>query len=320
MNTQDPHDALFKVTFTILEVMEEFIEKFLPTHLVKHLDLNTLQMSVTEHVDNDLRKHFSDIIYRCFTKNEKLIEIVLLLEHKSYVPEYPHIQPLRYLVNSYDEQTKRVKGEALKKPILTIPIILYHGKNKWLKKDFATYFDLPHEDFRNFIPSFDYLLIDLAKYDDGFIEALETGYLATTFLLFKHYYESDYLESNVRKIFINIDRYKDAKSGINFFHAALFYYGEITNFEKPKYRKIIKKLPKFMETPALSTWGLARRDGKLEGKIEGKIEGRREEKQEITLKCFRHFPDWTDKEVADFVELPIATVKKLRKKYLNEQA
>lgn len=66
-----------------------------------------------------------------------------------------------------------------------------------------------------------------------------------------------------------------------------------------------------MEAQAFSTWDIARTEGKLEGKQEGKIE----EKEEIAIKFFRKFPDWSNQAIAEFVGLPIKDIERLRNNF-----
>lgn len=310
MKLNNPHDTLVKVTLGIAEAAIEFMETFLPGETVKFLDLNTLNMSSTETTDENFNPYFSDLNFYCLSKNGKKVRIALLVEHKSYLPDYPHIQPLSYIANGWNNQTKRTKKAKPQKPDLTIPVILYHGRRKWKQLSFEEYFDLPDQSFKRYIPSYEYVLVDLWECSDRQIENLKTGYLITTLLLLKHYLETDYLEINIRKIFIRLDRRMDAQSGFNFFKMALLYYGEVTKFESTKYQELVTKLPKFMETTALSTWGIARQEGIKEGIQKGK--------EEVLSNFFLNLPNVSDDVISKIVKLPVKTVKEARKQFLKQ--
>ncbi len=177
MALEKPHDKFFKSTFSIKEVAQDYIEQFLPKEVSNSLNLNTLEHSDTSYVDNALSEHFSDIVYHCESKGSEPIRISLLFEHKSYVPQYPHLQLLRYLVNAWENDLKDKKILTV-----TIPIILYHGQRKWHYKPFNKYFKLPNEKLTKYIPNFDYHLSDLSNYSDENLLQLKAGFLINTLL------------------------------------------------------------------------------------------------------------------------------------------
>ena len=96
MDVFNPHDKFFKETFSIKENVVDFLSGTFPREILKKLDLSTLAQDNNSYIDEELKEHFSDIVYTCFCKGKEL-RIALLFEHKSYVAPYPHIQLLRYL-------------------------------------------------------------------------------------------------------------------------------------------------------------------------------------------------------------------------------
>ncbi|MEM6966767.1 MAG: Rpn family recombination-promoting nuclease/putative transposase [Bacteroidota bacterium] len=156
-----PHDRFIRKVLSNRKVVKQYIQQFVPKQIVERLDFRTLKSSPNSFVDEKLEEHISDIVYHCDWKKQgtksRRVRISFLLEHKSYLPQYPHLQLLRYLLDAWENDV------AEKKPLtLTIPIILYHGKKKWNYQSFAEYFELPDEALRSFIPQFEYLLTDLS--------------------------------------------------------------------------------------------------------------------------------------------------------------
>lgn len=49
-------DKLFKITFQTRDALLAFMERYLPEHLLKHIDLEALELDITEYVNKDLRK------------------------------------------------------------------------------------------------------------------------------------------------------------------------------------------------------------------------------------------------------------------------
>lgn len=64
----NPHDAVFKHFLGKPEVAADFLRQHLPGEILALLDLATLEEQKAGFVDEDLRNHFSDILYRVKTK------------------------------------------------------------------------------------------------------------------------------------------------------------------------------------------------------------------------------------------------------------
>ena len=116
---------------------------------------------------------------------------MLHFEHKSYVPDYPHIQIGDYKQGAYNKQL------AAKQPLsVVVPIIVYHGKRKWVVKPFSQYFGDIDEEFHRFIDPLEYYLTDLEDYTDKMIETFNTIFLVKAFLAMKHYTEKAYIKKH----------------------------------------------------------------------------------------------------------------------------
>ena len=104
------HDKLFKAAFSEKELVIDFINNFLPKEIHKKIDTNSLSLQPNSYITPSLKEFYSDIIYSC-KFGEKEIELCLLFEHKSYVPPYPHLQILRYLVEAWFQMIAQGKKE-----------------------------------------------------------------------------------------------------------------------------------------------------------------------------------------------------------------
>ncbi|MEW5815072.1 MAG: Rpn family recombination-promoting nuclease/putative transposase, partial [Spirochaetota bacterium] len=161
MPIQNPHDKFFKETFSDKANAADFIKGTCPPEVLKNLVLSTLTLEKSSYIDEELKEQFSDLVYSCQYGKKRNVSIVLLFEHKSYVPQYPHVQLLKYLLNLWKEDMN-----ARKPLTVVIPLVLYHGRRRWRKRDFSTYFDTCDQEVRRFLPEFDYLLTDLSKFTD----------------------------------------------------------------------------------------------------------------------------------------------------------
>lgn len=182
MKIQNVHDKFFKETFSRIDIAANFLEELLDEKFVAKLNLSTLTMDNNSFVDEELEEHFADILYTCEYGDNCKIRIALLYEHKSYKEDYPHWQLVQYMINIWKSGFKQNK----EKPLPVIPIILYHGKEKWVYQSMTSYFENLDEDLREYIPDFEYHLINLNNISDKKITDFKNKFLSISTLLFKH--------------------------------------------------------------------------------------------------------------------------------------
>lgn len=151
-----PHDHFFKLLFQAPEQAAGYLQGVLPQKLLQRLELDGLQADPASYVDEQLREHFADAVFRCPLRAGGDAYVVFLLEHKSYPAKYPHLQLLRYMLNIWERQ-----AAADGRLSLIIPCLIYHGADRWKGGPMTAYFGPEAEGFASFIPSFQYLLTNL---------------------------------------------------------------------------------------------------------------------------------------------------------------
>ena len=174
------HDEFFKASFGQLEIARDYLEQLLPQEVQQSLDLSQLKRVNGSWVTPELEEYFSDVVYRCPIKEGKQqVWASFLLEHKSTPETFPHLQLLRYLVETWQEQRKQKQALT---PI--IPIVVYHGVRKWHKRDLSSYFgkSLP-QSLLPYLPHFDYILTNVRALSDEQILELKKGLLINTLLM-----------------------------------------------------------------------------------------------------------------------------------------
>jgi len=229
-NLVNSHDRFFKELFSKKEEVIEFIAKTFPKEIVEKIDLQSLELDKTEYVDSKLRTNYSDIVYNSKYGKNTNIKISLLFEHKSYPETFPHLQLLGYMLKIWETQIKQKQSIT---PI--IPIIFYHGKQKWVKQTFDTYFDDIDETLQNFIPKFEYQLVDTFEYsDDEIIKLFSNLQLQMGLLILKNIYNEQKIIQEVDKIFGEINQLLQTEQGEQFFEAIVSYLYYATNLETPK--------------------------------------------------------------------------------------
>jgi predicted transposase/invertase (TIGR01784 family) len=198
-----PDDKFFKAVFSVVENAIDYISKELPADVVNRLDFDTLKLEKESFIDEKLKDSFADLIYSVKLKklkklkNDKTIKISLLFEHKTKQSEDIYIQLLTYLLNFYKTKKKNKKLE------LIIPIIVYHGKKAWERKEFSEYFNLSEDAniLKRFIPNFDYVLSDLPRYSDDELhkKGFSRAELEIALLLMKNKHNVNMLLANLSK-------------------------------------------------------------------------------------------------------------------------
>jgi len=161
MDITNPHDKFFKETFSNKDTATDFFKQTIPFDLSSKIDFASLDFDSNSYIDDELKEYFSDIVYNCIYKTNISIKIILLFEHKSYTPDYPHLQLLKYLLKIWETNLKQDK-----KIIPVIPVIFYHGKERWQIKPFSNYFTGIDETLKYYIPEINYLLTDLSSFTD----------------------------------------------------------------------------------------------------------------------------------------------------------
>lgn len=186
---QNPHDKFFKQSFGRKEVARSFIQEYLPGKLHKLLDLKTLEILKDTYVDKELSEHFSDILYRIKISG-KVSYIYLLFEHKSYIDEWVGFQLLRNMVKIWEGYRKQNK-KAKKLPVI-MPIVIYHGREKWnAKNGFAGLVDGVAE-MVEYVPGFKTEILDISHIPDEQIKG--EVLLRVHFLLQKYIFRPDLFE------------------------------------------------------------------------------------------------------------------------------
>ena len=238
-HTHNPHDRLFKAAFSNTEVAKSYLRDFLPKQITSKLDFESLELVPGSHVSPKLEEYFSDIIYECkFEGQETLLS--LLLEHKSAVPKFPHLQLLRYMLELWEKEASEKENTVLR-PV--IPIIVYHGKRGWKKKPFYDSFPTLSESLRSFIPAFEYLLTDLRNWSDEGLRVLEAEILKKTLLLFKHYGEDEYVREHFEFLFTFRDANVEDEQIRSIIISFFVYLTLTTDLEREEFISLVRKLP-----------------------------------------------------------------------------
>jgi predicted transposase/invertase (TIGR01784 family) len=238
-NISNPHDKAFKFFFSNKEVVGHYLERTFPAHIIENIRFETLEQDLNSYVDEALKEHYSDVVYEVMFEENQPVKIALLFEHKSYVPDFPHLQLLRYMVNIWEYQLKkRLPLQAV------LPIVVYHGEETWLVKPFESYFangNIP-EALQAYTPCFEYWLTDL---HDSPAETIKQKYtllsLRMAFLLMKHIFDKD-LDTHLPEVLAGWEELTKNEQGKKYFQVILLYLQQAPKITKEKMKQMMEEL------------------------------------------------------------------------------
>ncbi len=250
----NPHDHFFKDLFSRPEVAADFLANYLPPEIVAALDLGSLELIKDSLVDDALRSHLSDLLYRLRLQGGGDAYVCLLFEHKSEPDDWVNWQILRYKVRGWEAQLRQ--GATKLSPI--IPVVFYHGARRWqVPREFGALIEFGgHDALRKFELEFLYYLCDLSSYDVSQIKGV--AILQAGLRLMRTIF-TDEFEETLEEVFDLLLREQEP-SAMEYLRTILRYaVASKKRFSQEDLQRVVeKKLPKpegikLMETLA-ETW------------------------------------------------------------------
>ena len=126
--TQNPHDALFRAVFADPARAAELVRSALPSGVTGAVDWTKLERIDASFVDDDLRDHQADLVFRTTIAGRDGC-VYVLLEHKAAPDRFAVLQLLRYVVRLWE----RWRADEPSSPHLplVLPFVLHNGPGPW---------------------------------------------------------------------------------------------------------------------------------------------------------------------------------------------
>ena len=310
-----PHDKYFKAILSMKRAAVELLQYGLSSEVFAELDLETLRPSSDSFIDEKLRESFSDIIYECNLKDGKFTRLCFLIEHKSEKPNSPiSLQLLRYSLSILEEDLRQNRDYAL-----TIPIVVYHGVEKWQKERLSSLYGDLSTSLRDFVPDFDYIFINISAKPDAELMSLDTSLIGQVFMLLKYIRRRKKIEDILWEIF-NFASANSSDPDFHFyFNVTVQYISFTSSYNKNEIRAMIQgkmqdddrdwsqmsSLELLYDKEELDAIKLeVRLEGELKGKLEGEIKAI---KAILTI-----HPEWSNHKIADLLEVTEVLVDRIR--------
>lgn len=280
MKVQNPHDKFFKETFSDVTVARDFLYHYLSDELLIRVDLDSLEPEKDTFIDEKMKEHFSDLLFRAKIGDE-IGYFYFLFEHKSYPSDDIVLQLYRYLGEIF--HAKMNKEKTLEIPIV-LPLVMYHGNKQW---------DAPRSlnemiveeskhapSVSRYIPNFEYLLFDFSPWTD--LEIYGHAILRAYLMIVKAINElegEEFIEELIR-IILYLREIEDAKKGIDYLRTMLRYVYSVNRDLTDRDMEIVverieHRFPEGSET-IMTLAEIYMEKGKTEGRAEGILEGKRE--------------------------------------------
>ncbi len=298
-----PHDRYVRFALQIRDLALEFLQFSLDDQIKNLINWDSFQISKDSFIDEKLKAHYSDICYSGFTHSNEPFRIATLIEHKSNPPGKGEItvQLNRYILNMWQDDLNNKRQLTL-----TIPIVLYHGGPGLTKETTNLLFSTAPRFLHTFIPSFDYILVDLSTLTDEAIEALRMIYLGKFLTALKHSRDDDFIALYWKKFVIFAPKPGSEKTFVQFSTVTALYLNATSTIFNEKL-KDMDNLLTTEEKVSAKPYLFELYDKALEKGIEQGIEK--------AIRLFLHKnPEWTDQQVAESFDVNPSFVQKIRMK------
>lgn len=159
------HDVYFKRVLGEPALAGTFLREHLPAAVAELLGPERPEPVAGSFVDEELREHHSDLLFRVRLKAGGDALAYVLMEHKSTPDRGARLQLLRYVVRVLTDWYER-NGKRLPLPPV-LPLLANQGPEGWrFSTEFVDLFGEVPQALRPYLPSFRHALVDLAQVDD----------------------------------------------------------------------------------------------------------------------------------------------------------
>lgn len=319
----NPHDVYFKKLIGRRSVAVQFLKQYLPATITAEFDWRTLERVEDTFVTEQLREHFSDLIFRVRLRAGDAVYVYILLEHKSAPDKWVALQLLGYIVDLWQD----LKEAGAEKLPLVIPVVFYHGQRRWNVG--INFRDLvagaEREEWRGFVPDFAYHLCDLSRYSDE--EIMGTPGLQVGLVLLKYVF-SEELDERLERILNRVKKDKRIASLIDQLVPMAEYVTAAAGMPPHRFKEILDSaFSGSEEGETMQTiFDLYKEEGREQGLEEGRElgleegleKGRQEEAANLVLRLLiRRFTQISKRAEAQIRRLSLMQLEQLSEALLD---
>jgi predicted transposase/invertase (TIGR01784 family) len=177
-DSTQPHDALFKKTFSDEQHAAAEFRALLPARLVALTDFSTLTLCPGSFVDEALAGSQSDLLFSARVAGKPAL-LYILFEHQSSADKLMPLRLLRYVVRILERHVEgKHAAEALPLPVV-VPLVLHHSDTGWnVSRRLEELFDQDlavQAGIQELLPRLTFVLDDLSGLQDDDLQARALG-------------------------------------------------------------------------------------------------------------------------------------------------
>jgi hypothetical protein len=282
-----PHDALFKWTFSQREHAAALLKAALPPALRDAADWTTLRLLKGSFVDKALRERHSDLLYSVEVAGQPLL-VYTLIEHQRKVQALMALRMLAYMTRIWDRHGQSHPAAVQVPPIWAM--VLHHSETGWTAatafEEIVTGQGAVREALEPFIPHFRFQLVDLSGGQVvALVEQTLTALAEVVLWSLSVAGDDPRLEREIGRFAAALDQVLQAPDGLDAFEALLRYL--LATHERmgaDKLRKLMVQAvgPRAQEG-VVTLLDEIERKGERRGERKGKREGKREGRAQTLL-------------------------------------
>nr|VFJ44070.1 MAG: conserved hypothetical protein (putative transposase or invertase) [Candidatus Kentron sp. DK] len=267
-----PHDRFMKDMLSLPERADLLLRERLPEAVTKCLSDDPPEPMQDSFVDERLRQHFSDRLFRVTTVNGQSAFLYVLIEHKSSPDTKVGWQLLKYMVEIL-KQWEKENPDWDRLPAI-VPFVFYHGAEDWKIPDEFLHLVDAEEGWEPYLLNFRYPVLDLGTVPDT--ELSEYPRLRPWLVAMKYATRKDRQAAVVELL---IALLKDAPEDLD----PIVYYLVLTyRYDEQTLEKIIREVRPGEEGKMMSQFAQdiekrvresALREGMQQGMQQGRLEG-----------------------------------------------
>jgi predicted transposase/invertase (TIGR01784 family) len=114
-----------------IRVAREFFDLHLPAVYREQINLDTLRLCPSMHIDEKLQANYLDVLYQVDLKSGETAYLMLLAEHQSTPDPWMPYRILAYILSIWRYHYDQAKGKKKSKLPLVIPQVFYNGRRKY---------------------------------------------------------------------------------------------------------------------------------------------------------------------------------------------
>ena len=318
------HDTGYKYLLANKATFLQFLQSFVKSDWVKGLHADDITLVPKSFILQDFSHQEADLVYQIRLADKDII-FYLLLELQSTVDQMMPFRLLMYMVemwrNYLFNEGQRLPRGKLELPVI-VPCVLYNGSNQWTAPTSFAQCQAGFELFQSCALEFEYILIDVNRYDKSQLLALG-NLVGSVFFIDQHRGMEEILHGLNEVAAVLNGMPEDELQRFSTWAGKVVIKG-VPQEDRDKvmnhlHRKGGKSLITNFERIILETMQKKQVEGRAKGMAEGRAEGRAEGILEGKRQTANNFLKLglSPEQVAAASELSLLEVRKLKSELNN---